>query len=392
MENTVIGVYDSYAQAQNAMNDLLSAGFPPNDVQLNPDTESESAGIASDSARESDEGSGIGHFFRSLFGMEEHREHADVYSEAVRRGSCVLTAHAASDEQRNLAADIMNRYDPIDIDERTTQWKSEGWTSYNEAAPRYSAGDAEKERGLYAQGTQSTASTQAQPDNTARARGAEETRIPIVEEELKVGKRTVQRGGVRIYQHMTEKPVHESVPLREEHINVERHAMDKPATEADMAAFKEGTVEMREMAEEPVVSKTARVVEEVVVGKDVSQETANIDDTVRRTEVDVEQMNASPSAGRDDLADTAIAATDSDYRTHWQNAYGRSGERYEDYDAAYRYGSTMAGSERFRNYRWEDAEPELRSGWESTHPESTWDKVKDAVRYGAERISGRSQH
>jgi hypothetical protein len=46
-----------------------------------------------------------------------------------------------------------------------------------------------------------------------------------------------------------------------------------------------------------------------------------------------------------------------------------------------------------KNYRWQDIEPDVRSDWESAHPESTWDKVKDAVRYGAERVTGRgTQH
>lgn len=85
------------------------------------------------------------------------------------------------------------------------------------------------------------------------------------------------------------------------------------------------------------------------------------------------------------------AATDDteDYRRHWQTAYGSSGSRYEDYDAAYRYGSTMAGSGQYKNYQWTEVEPQLRSDWESSHPGSTWDKVKDAVRFGAERVSGK---
>jgi hypothetical protein len=133
------------------------------------------------------------------------------------------------------------------------------------------------------------------------------------------------------------------------------------------------------------------VVEEVVVGKEVTQETANIDDSVRRTDVEVEQLGADTSR-TGDYADTRATADDADFRKHWQTAYGQSGGRYEDYDAAYRYGSTMAGTEGYQNYRWEDVEPQMRSDWESRHPESTWDKVKDAVRYGAERVTGHTRH
>jgi len=354
MKNTVVGVYDNYTQAQNVVNELLVSGFSRSDIMLSPETESTTRQAkASDEQTES----GIGYFFRSLFGMSNEQE-SGVFEEAVRRGHYVVTINAASDEMQDRAVDVMNRFEPIDIDERASQWRSQGWAGY----------------------PQSSESRQTDIGTTTQGLTGEETRIPIVEEQLRVGKRTVQRGGVRIYQYVTETPVHESVNLREEHVTVERHSVDHPATEADMAAFKEGSVEMREMGEEPVVSKTAHVVEEVVVGKDVTQETAQINDTLRKSEIDVEQLGAT---------DKARTPYDSDYRTHWQTAYGTSGGRYEDYDAAYRYGSTMAGSERFKNYRWEDVEPNIRSDWERNHPESAWEKVKDAVRYGAERVTGR---
>jgi uncharacterized protein (TIGR02271 family) len=399
MENTVIGVYDSYAQAESAMNDLLSSGFSRSDVRLNPEASGSEQGTVVNTDEEPRE-HGIGHFFRSLFGMEENEqhEHHDLYAEAVRRGSCVLAVDADSDEQRERATEIMNRHDPIDIDERSAHWRTQGWTGYDASAPRLSDDEIARERSTYgtATDTAATAGMQRTTSGTAQNLGANQrtegsSTFPVVEEELKIGKREVQRGGVRVYQRVQEKPVEEAVQLRQEHVKVERHAVDEPVSQADMAAFKEGTVELREMAEEPVVSKTARVVEEVVVGKEVSQETANIKDTVRRTDVEVEQLGAGAgSTGRtgSDFADTSSTIDDRDFRSHWQNAYGQSGGRYEDYDAAYRYGATLGGSDRMRNYRWNDVESDVRSDWETQHPESAWDKVKDAVRYGAERVKG----
>ena len=114
--------------------------------------------------------------------------------------------------------------------------------------------------------------------------------IPVVEEELRVGKREVNRGGVRVYSHVTERPVEEDVQLREEHVRVQRNPVNRPASEADFQAFKEGTVELTETTEEPVISKQARVVEEVVVGKDVTDRTQTVRDSVRRTDVEVEEV------------------------------------------------------------------------------------------------------
>ena len=206
------------------------------------------------------------------------------------------------------------------------------------------------------------------------------TAIPVIQEELQVGKRVVQRGGVRIFQHVVETPVEESVQLREEHVSVERHPLNEPATEADMATLKEGSFEVRESAEEAVVAKTARVVEEVVVGKDVSERTETISDTVRRTDVEVEQMTGNGQG-------TATAFDDTDFRNHWQTTYGKGGGRYEDYSLAYRFGSRMASDERYSKYRWNDVEPEVRRDWESSNASHPWERVKDAVRYGWEKVS-----
>ena len=113
--------------------------------------------------------------------------------------------------------------------------------------------------------------------------------IPIVEEELEVGKRQVQSGGAHIRTGVTETPVEQNVTLREEHVTVSRHAVNEPVTDA-AAAFKEQNFEMTETDEVPVVAKTARVVEEVVVGKTATERTETVHDTVRRTDVEVEDL------------------------------------------------------------------------------------------------------
>ncbi len=115
-----------------------------------------------------------------------------------------------------------------------------------------------------------------------------EEHIPIVEEELRVGKREVERGGVHVSTHVVEQPVHEEVTLREEHVEVERRPVSGTSTTLGTDAFQERTVELEARAEEAVVAKEAVVREELVVRKDVTERTQSIEDTVRRTEVDVD--------------------------------------------------------------------------------------------------------
>jgi len=125
----------------------------------------------------------------------------------------------------------------------------------------------------------------------------EQASIPVVEEEIKVGKREVERGGVRVETRVEERPVEEQVNLREEHVRVERRPVNRPASEADIADAQHGrTVEVREKSEQAVVSKDARVVEEVVVGKEATERTETVRDTVRRTDVDVTEVDTTRDA------------------------------------------------------------------------------------------------
>ena len=89
--------------------------------------------------------------------------------------------------------------------------------------------------------------------------------------------------------YVTETPVHEQIRLRDERINVQRRAVDRPITDAD-EAFRERTIDMTATGEEAVVGKTARVVEEVVVSKTADTRVEQIDDTVRRTDVEVDEQ------------------------------------------------------------------------------------------------------
>ncbi len=141
-----------------------------------------------------------------------------------------------------------------------------------------------------------------QEANVRASRGEqEETAIPVVEEELRVGKREVERGGVRVTQRVEEQPVERQVTVRDETIEVARVPVNRPVDPDTVRdpdePFIPVTVEMRERDEVPVVEREARVVEEVVIDKDVEQRAETIRDTVRRTDVDVEEIDGGRRRG-----------------------------------------------------------------------------------------------
>ncbi len=364
MQHTLVAVFDNRSDARKSMDELLACGFARGDVRLSEGDPAGSASAADASAGHHDDasfGGSIRHFFSAIFGADRS-EPAQMYSEAVARGHYVLTVTAGQESEIERAADIVERYGPVDIDEKHQQWRA-GDALYTGGAGTQQQSAPMSQQ--FAPGSGNAQGSVQGPDTSVRA-------IPVVQEELKVGKRAVQRGGVRIYQHVVETPVSESVDLRDEKVTVHRRAIDQMVDPADIPAFQETSFELRETAEEAVVEKTARVVEEVIVGKEVRQRQQEVRDTLRRTEVEVEELDA---------------GSDSLFRSHWNSNYAAGGGSYDDYVPAYRYGSEMRRSELYRNRPWDDAESDLRQDWEARRPGSAWEKFKAAVRHGWDRIT-----
>ncbi|MCS0583175.1 YsnF/AvaK domain-containing protein [Massilia pinisoli] len=384
MQHTLVAVFDNRSDAQSAMDELLASGFTRDNVNLS--TADLAAGSSATTAATTttttqDEGIGasIKHFFESLFGTD-HDEHAIRYSNAVTSGQHVLTLTTMSEPDVERAADVIERFGPIDIDERhdlAGNAATLGASAYQGAtsASLQSGSQSGNLAGSRAESADVRTDSQ-QRDATAMQTG--KAAIPVVQEEVRVGKRLVERGGVRVFSRVVETPVNETVALREEHVSVERRPVDRPVNPGDAAMFKDKTIELRESAEEAVVQKSARVVEEVVVGKEVTQREQNIRDTVRRTEVDVQPLQG---AARDD---------DTYYRNDWQQNYASLGGTYDDYAPAYRYGYDMRRDARYQGRNWDDVESSLRSDWDARYGSagaSTWERMKAAVRSGWDRMT-----
>ena len=180
------------------------------------------------------------------------------YEEGMRRGGYLLTADVDEDDI-DEAIRALETTPAVDLDERAVGWRQEGWKT-----PAYKDGMS---------------------DET----------LQVVEEQLVVGKRETDRGGVRVRSYVTERPVHEQIALRKERVNVERRPVSGTAT-VGADAFEEKTIEMTTSSEEAVVGKQARVVEEVVLSKDVDVVQEDVEATVRRKDVEVEQLGTTPVA------------------------------------------------------------------------------------------------
>lgn len=279
MAQTVIGFFDDATEAQRAVEKLQSAGIGRDRVDLSRgggsagNSTTDISGVNRVSGSERDENSysrvsddrtvdregrntnAFTDFFNNLFGGSDDNEEASRYSRVADRSNSIVTVHAQSKDEAERAADILDECGAVDVDERAAQ---------------YGSTHAGASRGM---------------DNKR------ETTISRVEENLEVGKRTEERGGVRVRSRIVERPVEEHIRLREEHVNVERQAVNRPISSTDDKTFQERNIELTERSEVPVVNKEARVVEEIRVSKEVTERDETIHDNVRRTEVDIDKLD-----------------------------------------------------------------------------------------------------
>lgn len=126
-----------------------------------------------------------------------------------------------------------------------------------------------------------------------------EQKLLETEEEISVGKYKVAQGGVRVTTRVTETPVEEALTLRSEIVEAHRQPADRPlGVEEAATAFEEKTVELVGTTEEVDVTKEARVVGEVTLGKRVEEREKKVQESVRRTHVEVEQIKPGSSTRR----------------------------------------------------------------------------------------------
>lgn len=252
---TIVAVYDTTAHAQAAVDSLKSAGVPADAINMHNDATRAVTGTTT-AAPVREQG-----FWSSLFGGEPDHDTA-VYDRSMASGSTVVSVDAP-EAHVSKVLDILESHDPIDMDDRAASY-----------------------------GLTQTATTQArQPVAPGRTDTADA--LQLSEETLAVGKRVVNRGGTRIRRFVVETPVEENVALHSEKVVLERHPVTDGRAPSD--SFTDKTIEMTEMAEEAVVSKNARVYEEIGLRKEVSDRVETVRDTVRKEDVEVVQVPGSPT-------------------------------------------------------------------------------------------------
>ncbi|MBE7211279.1 MAG: YsnF/AvaK domain-containing protein [Gluconacetobacter diazotrophicus] len=255
---TIVAAFDTGEQAEIVANDLRAAGVPPDAISIHATTLTPS-GSAAAAVPARPKG-----FWASVFGGEPDHDTA-VYDRSLDRGATVLSVQVPQNFAPR-AIEIIERHAPIDIDADGTGHGSDyRLPSSGPSRPAAALADGPA----------------VETDRTDA--------LALSEEDLAVGKRVVNRGGARIRRFVVETPVERDVTLRDERVVVERHPVsgDRPVAAGD---FTDRSIEMTETAEEAVVSKTARVYEEVALRREAADRTETVRDVLRREEAEVERL------------------------------------------------------------------------------------------------------
>jgi uncharacterized protein (TIGR02271 family) len=247
----VVSVYDTTDKAKAALAVLKSSGIDTSDASI---LDRNTLGTGIDQQH-------VG-LWRRLFGENVWEHEAAVYGDTLRRGGAVLAVRGPKERTAKIMA-ILDAHKPVDV---------------HEHAQKIGADVPIEAKALV-----------TAPGTATTGVGKEEV-LRLAEEQLNVGKRMFETGTTRVRRFVTERPVEAQVNLHEEHAKVVRRAVTDPNYIADIDwSDKEYTV--TETAEQPVVSKTARVVEEIAVGREGSERTETVRDTVRRQQAEIEKLD-----------------------------------------------------------------------------------------------------
>jgi len=250
----IVTLFDTAQHAEAARQNLESAGFSPGEISVINNNTLSMAG-----AKLTEPG-----LWHRLFGKDIQPYEAIVYGRSVQTGGVVLTVRVAENEVAKVTQ-ILNQHEAVDLQKRAAQ------------------------QGLLTAAAIPKATAPAATMAAGRTTEPAEEVLRLAEEQLDVGKRVIQEGTTRIRRFVTERPVEAQVTLHEEHARVIRRAATDHAFVRDVD-WTDKTIDITEMAEEPIVNKSVHITEEVVIRKEASDTVRTLRDKVRRQQVEVEKI------------------------------------------------------------------------------------------------------
>jgi hypothetical protein len=387
MQHTLVAVFDNRSDAQSAMDELLASGYARSDVNVSSADASQTDSLSSDASRldtphEEGIGASIKHFFTNLFGADSD-DHVSRYSDVVSRGHHVLTITTQSEPEVERAADVIERFGPIDIDERhdlTGSAASLGASAYQPQASSASLSGASMQSAssTSSAGTSSMSQQSALPPGTEP--GALQTRT---DNNLYFGTQDMNDTAPRdmTFQETQGRSLQSGNLMDDESRKLN-------ATGSVQGSSQGGTLQgTASLPGSDDASLGGTAYTSGSMQRDLSQP-GSTPDSGKRSGVRVYSRPLDQGSASGTSSASSLNSDDA-WRADWDSNYSSLGGSYDDYAPAYKYGNEMRKSDQYKNRDWSDIESDLKSNWESrnTGGPSTWEKMKAAVRHGWDKIT-----
>jgi uncharacterized protein (TIGR02271 family) len=262
---TLVAAFDTAQHAQAAIEALKAGGFHEDDISIF-DNSRLSAGTGTREAG----------LWNRLFGGSLYQHEAQVYSDTIARGGTVISLRVLDSEVAH-ASGILDVHRPVDVHDRAVTAGIAPAAKVEAAAKTIAAAPI--------------AAVQKVAVTPKLAETHDEV-LRLAEEQLQVGKQMVEAGRTRVRRFTTERDVSADVTLHEEHAEVLRRAVTDPAYAGELD-WSDRTIEVVESAEHALVSKTARVVEEISLKKVGTEHVETVHEKLRRQRAEIERVDAS---------------------------------------------------------------------------------------------------
>src|SRR5215469_14587302 len=267
---TLVAVFDTPENTKAAVEALKTGGFHDDDISVF-DRDRLSAGKSAISKDVKEAG-----LWHRLFGNDLYRHEAAVFGQTIDRGGTVLSLRVLDNEVAQ-ATGILDLHKPVDVQDRAIAAGIAPATKVISAAKAIAA-EVPIETPQKVAVTPAVAATHNEV-------------LRLAEEQLEVGRRMVETGATRVRRFTTEREVSADVTLHEEHAEVLRRALSEPV-KIDQLDWSDREIEAVETAERALVSKTARVVEEVALKKVGTDHIETVHEKLRRQQAEVERLDA----------------------------------------------------------------------------------------------------
>jgi len=262
---TLVAAFDTPQHAQAAIEALKAGGFHEDDISV-----FDKGRIAPGAIKE-----GLWH---RLFSGNLYQHEAQVYGDTIARGGTVISLRALDSEVAH-ASGILDLHRPVDVHDRAVTAGIAPAAQVEAAAKTIAAAPVVVEQKVAV---------------TPKVAETHDEVLRLAEEQLQVGKQMVESGRTRVRRFTTEREASADVTLHEEHAEVLRRAVTDAKYIGDID-WTDRAVEVVETQEHALVSKTARIVEEIGLKKVGTDHVETVHEKLRRQQVEIERVDA---AGR----------------------------------------------------------------------------------------------